>query len=237
MFIFKSQNNFKMKIIPFLLALMFFQSCQNNAKKEDKKPIEVDVLKDIHSVNFEDSPKIDCFNIRERAMSITYQSKLKVDKIDGKLIDFYLNHPNISMAAKALFKGEIKLSDNDCTFTILDSTNTENAETRPFYLHLLMFINTVSDGALSEVLGGYDLKFLNKYPNEFFDYILKMKANEAFNQVIFHIAFELYATDSIEGFLKFQSELRKKIASKHRQTADKFLSAIKKQFEDNLKGQ
>ena len=81
MFIFKSQNNFKMKIIPFLLALMFFQSCQNNAKKEDKKPIEVDVLKDIHSVNFEDSPKIDCFNIRERAMSININLNLKLIKL------------------------------------------------------------------------------------------------------------------------------------------------------------
>lgn len=214
---------------------MIFQSCQNNAKKVDKKPIEVDVVKDINSVSFEDSPNIECFNISGRAMSITYQSKLKVDKIDGKLIDFYLNHPNILIAAKALFKGEIMLSDNACTFTILDSTSTENTETRPFYLHLLMFINTVSDGALSEVMGSYDLIFLNKYPNEFFDYILEMKAKEAFNQVISHIAFEFYGRHLKGDFFQFESELRKKVSSKHSQTADKFLRKIEAQLAENFK--
>lgn len=226
-----------MRLINFLLVLIIFSNCKNNSKQTDYKAIEIDTIYDLNSIKIDDSNKSDCVINQNRVLLGNYKSKLEIDEINEKSIEFYLKNPHISKNALALYRTEISPSDNECTFAILDSSCTENAETRPFYLHLLMFVNTISDGALSEVMGIYDLRFLNKYPNEFFDYILEMKANEAFNQVIFHIAFELYATDSIEGFLKFQSELRKKISSKHRQTADKFLSAIKKQFEDNLKGQ
>jgi hypothetical protein len=209
-----------------IIAIIFITvlSCKNNTKQISDKSIEI-----------EDSKQAKCVSDTSRASTHGYKAIIEVSTLKGKPIDFYLNHPDISKNAKSLYKCEIVPSDNDCTFAILDSSCTKNAETRPFYLHLLMFMNTVSDGALSEVMGGYDMKFLNEHPNEFFDYVTEMKANEALNSVITYIGFEFYAGTTKNTFNEFKVDFKKKIQSKHLKNADNFLRAIKEQIEKNVK--
>ncbi len=198
-------------------------SCKNNTKQISES-----------SILIEDSKQNKCTSDTSRALTHGYKAMLKVNTLKGKPIDFYLNHPNISKNAKSLYKCEIVPSDNDCTFAILDSSCTKNADTRPFYLHLLMFMNIVSDGALAEVMGKYDLKFLYEYPNDFFDYISEMKANEALSSVISQIGFEFYV-GADNDFNDFKVDFKKEIQPKHLKNADNFLRAIKEQIEKNVK--
>ncbi len=213
-----------MRFIVIAIVFMTVLSCKNNTKQISDKSIKI-----------EDSKQAKCVSDTSRALTHGYKAMLEVNTLKGEPIDFYLNHPNISKNAKSLYKCEIVPSDDSCTFAILDSSCTKNAETRPFYLHLLMFMNRISDGALSEVTGQYDFNFLNKYPNEFFDYISEIKANEALHQVISHLGFEFYAITTKNAFNEFQIDLKKKIQPKYLNTANKFLSEIKIQIKKNVK--
>ena len=49
-----------------------------------------------------------------------------VDKINGRPIDFYLNHKDIDTPAKLFYKGKYALYDDEETFKFLDSVMTVN---------------------------------------------------------------------------------------------------------------
>jgi hypothetical protein len=86
-------------------------------------------------------------------------------------IDFYLNHKQISKNAKDFYSGKFSASDDGRTFSIMDSLETKNSQTRPFYILLVSKMLQKSDGALSEVLGSNCKDFLESSPNFLLDFL------------------------------------------------------------------
>lgn len=99
----------------------------------------------------------------------TLVNRTQVNKINGKPIEFYLNHPNIDTPAKLFYQGKYALDDNDQTFAFLDSVLTDNAETRPFYFFIFNQAIQLSDGALAEHVAGICRSYFEKHPCEFLE--------------------------------------------------------------------
>ena len=86
-------------------------------------------------------------------------------------INNYLKSAMISEVAKNYYKGEFRASDDDSTIGIIDSINTTNHFTRPFYLLLVSKIMVHSDGALSEVLSLSCKDFFEKHPDYLIEFL------------------------------------------------------------------
>lgn len=103
-----------------------------------------------------------------------YMHRSRIDQLlpseskRGEMVpaSYYLNHPDVSESAKAHYRGEFKVSDDNKTFALLDEVTRASDELRPFYILILFRITAISDGALSEVMGGYVSEYLAKYPAE-----------------------------------------------------------------------
>lgn len=80
-------------------------------------------------------------------------------------LQIYLKNKSVSETAKQYYRGKFKAADNAKIFSILDSINTKNQETRPFYLFLATRIMKNSDGALSEELGVRTKEYLEQHPD------------------------------------------------------------------------
>ena len=77
-------------------------------------------------------------------------NKTTVAKLNGKPINYYLNHPGVSETAKLYYKGQFAPYDDDATFAMVDSILTNNKNTRPFYFFLFNQLMKTADGALAE---------------------------------------------------------------------------------------
>jgi hypothetical protein len=84
---------------------------------------------------------------------------------DKNELALFLKDNNISKAAKDYYQGKFKATDNAKTFSILDSIETKNSQTRSFYLYLATQMMKHSDGALSEELGLRTKEYLEKHPD------------------------------------------------------------------------
>ena len=84
-------------------------------------------------------------------------------------IEFFMGHAQLIPHASELYKGKMKLSDDDKTFKLLQNIKQNSVtELQPFYHYLLDFTLSVSDGALSEYMMGYTIDYLDKHTRSFF---------------------------------------------------------------------
>jgi hypothetical protein len=95
-------------------------------------------------------------------------------------ISLYLNDPLISENAKSFYRGKFKASDDDRTFSIIDSLKTSNNKTRPFYIFLVSKILPNADGALSEGLGLACKEFVEWNPNLLMSFLSGKYIDSAF---------------------------------------------------------
>ncbi len=135
-------------------------------------------------------------------------NKKEIDKINNQIISFYLNNKSIDGNAKLFYKGKFAISDDDKTFAICDSITTNNALTRPFYLYVFCRILELSDGAVSEVIGGNCLDYMKKFPCEFMKNLDSKEYNIPQKTWFSFVAFELSCMDE---YYKFEKRMNKKI--------------------------
>jgi hypothetical protein len=119
-------------------------------------------------------------------------SNLKVSK--KQIID-------IRAFGQEIIDGKIRPSDNNETLALLDSINNPNPSTRKFYFEVYRIIARNADGALSEVIGGYLLPYLQTFTKEALDNFDKFDKKE---QGIFidNLAYEFSMSDN-----DFKSEI------------------------------
>jgi hypothetical protein len=86
-------------------------------------------------------------------------------------INAYLKNPEIPKVAKIYYVGKFRASDDDSTFSILDSLSTKNNAARPFYILLVSKMAKSADGALSEELWFECEAFFEKHPDDLIEFL------------------------------------------------------------------
>ncbi|UZR96234.1 SH3 domain-containing protein [Chondrinema litorale] len=156
-------------------------------------------VKDIHDLNRPDKYS-------------TLTNHMFVSELEGKPITYYLNHADIDVYAKMFYQGQFALSDDDLTFSFLDSLLTTNPDTKPFYFHIFNCIVRVSDGALSEIVSGYCNTYFEKYPCDFIAIKARDNYSELYTKWINFTAYEYYFEfGSIDEFNNKIDEIEKKV--------------------------
>jgi uncharacterized protein YgiM (DUF1202 family) len=144
----------------------------------------------------------------------TMDKHLFVTSIEGKPIQYYLQHADINPYAVMMFQGQYYPTDDSITFTILDSTLLSQEDTRPFYKHLLNFIVSKADGALAEAMGGFCIEYAQKYPCDFITFKNHPTYSRYYEEWLDFISFEYYFSedpiaDIKKNFTSIQSSINK----------------------------
>jgi hypothetical protein len=80
---------------------------------------------------------------------------------------YYLADQNQQEIIRLILEGSLQPADNHVTFALMDSLSSANKATRDFVFPAFKVVVEKSDGALSEVVGLYAIKYLEAYPKEF----------------------------------------------------------------------
>jgi len=91
-------------------------------------------------------------------------------------IKSYLENYQISKAAKDFYNGKFMATDDIRTFSIIDSLETKNNLTRPFYILVVSKIIDKADGALSESLGISCKNFIESHPDFLLEFLYSKNA-------------------------------------------------------------
>ena len=94
-------------------------------------------------------------------------NKIRVSHLQGKPIQFYLDHEGINSVAKRFYRGEFAVSDDEQSFSIAGDLMKAPTETRPFYFFVVNRMIDLSDGALSEFLAEFCAAYLKQSSCEF----------------------------------------------------------------------
>ncbi len=84
-------------------------------------------------------------------------------------INFMSSH-NINSLVLDYYKGDLKITDNENTFELLEVLVSADSELFPLYYYLFNKICSESDGAISEILGKYCLQIILNDPNYVINY-------------------------------------------------------------------
>ncbi len=159
---------------------------------------------------------------------------LKTRAVLGKSVDSILAMHWLLPAAKDIFEGKKELSDDKTTIEVMDKASGADAETRPLYIHLLMFANfELTSGGLADSLGKYNMKLLERYPKEVLRYFKKAETDKRFEKARtsfqYNIAYELNGTDAPEIYFdEYAEKVYKIYKNKNTEELDDLLKGIKK---------
>jgi hypothetical protein len=161
---------------------------------------------------------------------------LKTRMILGKPIDSILLMHWLMPEAKAMYEGKKKPEADTATFSILAKSYGADGETRPLYIHLLMYTNwAATEGALADSLGKYNMKLLERFPKEVIRYFKKSETDkrieDAEKAFLYNIAFEINGMDDPETtFDEYSDKVIKVFKSKDTDPIDKLLKGVQKQM-------
>jgi hypothetical protein len=159
---------------------------------------------------------------------------LKTRAILGKPTDSILVMHWLLPTALKLYEGKIELSDNKDIIEVMDKASGGDAETRPLYIHLLMYANfQLTEGGLADSLGRYNMKLLERYPKEVLRYFKKAETDKRYEKARtsfqYNIAFELNGTEAPEIYFdEFVERVYKIYKNKNTEELDDLLKGIKK---------
>jgi len=111
--------------------------------------------------------QVNDYNRRANSKPITIKVQLSI--LDGKPIAFFLDHPNIDLNTKKIYKGELGFYRDSIPTAILDSLLTRNPETRPFYFFIFNQFVEQCSGKMIEHVAFKCTEYVEKYPCDFFN--------------------------------------------------------------------
>ena len=154
----------------------------------------------------------------------------------GKYVDSILVLHYLKPAAKDIYESKKRLAADSATLEVMNLASGGDAETRPLYIHLLMYANwEATEGALADSLGKYNVKLVERYPKDVLRYFKKADTDKRFEAAKkafqFNIAYELKTRDDPqEAFDEFVEKTIKTYKSKETDPIDDFLKGIRKQL-------
>ena len=161
----------------FIAAIILLASCKGEVNGEKGRtrisPKDTVVIHDTVYINNNESGEW------QKGFGLTHDPDK--DSIWGKPVSYYLDE-TCSPLAYDFYYGYsyIKPSDNGVTEEILKLACTNDTKLRPFYRWCLDKIITLSDGALSELVGVPARQYAEQFPDEFFEYLDIDPANDKY---------------------------------------------------------
>jgi len=154
-------------------------------------------------------PFVRFLNVPEWNNPTTNSLTINISKkeIAGHKMTYYLNNTEIDFISKLMVSGNFGLMDEELTFSVMDSIFTSDDLNRHYYFEIFKEISRKSDGALSEVIGGYYIELLRKYPCFFIDKINNEFNNGDIEMMIDFMAFEYHFEKDSE--IKVKKDLEK----------------------------
>jgi hypothetical protein len=156
----------------------------------------------------------------------------------GKYVDSILVLHYLKPAAKEIYESKRRVKADSATLEVMNLASGGDAETRPLYIHLLMYTNwEATEGALADSLGKYNIKLMERYPKEVLRYFKKAETDKRYEAAQkafqYNIGFELNSqADPAEAYDAFVEKVIKTFKSKDTEPIDTFLKAIKKQMKN-----
>lgn len=90
------------------------------------------------------------------------------DWINGKSIEYYLNHNQISDIGKLYMLGKYKLGTDYLSFSLADSLLTQNNQTRPFYFLIFNRLYQSDNILIKRLMPEIAYRYINTHSREFF---------------------------------------------------------------------
>ena len=117
-------------------------------------------------------------NPTKRSASNFNNLNIEIDSLRDPKHASYLSDLPLRQVATYFLNDSITPTDNTITFNCLDSLLNDNAETRSFYFPVYLKILERADGALAEVVGGYVIQYIERYPSEFFTRCIDLNSSQ-----------------------------------------------------------
>lgn len=151
---------------------------------------------------------------------------------------YYLTDLPLRKVANLFMNDSIYPLDNQITFSCMDSISSDNIETRNFYFPVFLKIQDKADGALAEVVGGFIIMYIEKYPKEFAIRISSL-SKERVDSFAHYVGYELYfENDNINSSNKWFTSVLDKCTDCNRyqtQQIEKFNRLILQSVIENNK--
>jgi hypothetical protein len=163
---------------------------------------------------------------------------LKAKLVLGKPVDSILVLHFLKPAAKDIYESKRRVKADSATLEVMSLASSADDETRPLYIHLLMYANwEATEGALADSLGKYNIRLLERRPKEVLRYFKKAETDKRYEAAKkafqYNVGFELKSqADPAEAYDAFVEKVIKTYKSKETDPIDDFLKAIKKQMKD-----
>lgn len=161
---------------------------------------------------------------------------LKSRVILGKPLDTLLSYHWVMPEAKQVIEGKRQLKEDKTTFAMLEKSYGADAESRPLYIHILMYANWfATEPSFADSLGKYNMKLLERFPKDVLRYFKKAETDKRIEDAAkafhYNIAVEINAQDDPEGvFSEWEEKVYKVYKSKNDEELEKFMKAIRKQM-------
>jgi hypothetical protein len=161
---------------------------------------------------------------------------LKAKLVLGKAVDSILVLHFLKPAAKEIYDSKRRVKADSATLEVMGLASSADDETRPLYIHLLMYANwEATEGALADSLGKYNIRLLERRPKEVLRYFKKAETDKRYEAALkafqYNVSFELKnQADPAEAFDAMVEKVIKVYKSKETEPIDDFLKAIKKQM-------
>jgi hypothetical protein len=159
---------------------------------------------------------------------------VKTKMILGKYADSILVMHWLKPLAKDMYEGKKLPKGDPETMEILSLASGGDAETRPLYVHLLMYTNWyATEGALADSIGKYNMKLLERFPKDVIRYFKKAETDKRYEDAkkafLYNIAFEINNQDDPIGtFDEYTEKVLKVYKSKETNPIDDLMKSIRK---------
>jgi len=190
--------------------LLFINGCSNKERSN-----QVNEIEEIQNEALTDLLTDDIIDVKSDSIQIEDANATKKKAIKEKMPPEIDSEFSIDSAAKLILLGWNfwDFNDDNLVFSIMDSLLSEDTRTRLYYLPVFINIMKFSDGYVSEAVGGYSMRFVEKYPDEFIK-LIDTTSDEAVNQFAFFIGSEIYLSSESEQEISNGKELANSLIEK-----------------------
>ena len=161
---------------------------------------------------------------------------IEKDSLRNPYSQYYLTDLELREVAQLIVEDSIHPTDNNVTFSIMDSIVSGNLESRNYFSTAFDVIVIKSDGALSEVIGQYCINSIYRNPNELLNWLSIGKLESTPESIVGYITYELVMANAPkkekEGLInKIMDDAKN---SSFKEYTNKFIALIEDEFERQI---